>query len=141
MRHRAILSALAAGAFIGTALSVAAVPAQADHGGFHVSGSTLLDGNGNPFVVRGTSVPHVWFPLNFGQFADVAGLGANSVRVVLGSGDRWGPNSTATYLSWNETLAPNGGLTTIGFNGRWSGSYVRRELTGSRSGHTGVRPR
>lgn len=63
--------------------------------GFHISGRDLLDANGNPFVMRGTSHPHVWYQGETGSYAEIAGLGANTVRVVLGSGQRWGPSPAA----------------------------------------------
>ncbi|MFC0623442.1 cellulase family glycosylhydrolase [Kribbella deserti] len=63
--------------------------------GFHISGQKLLDANGNPFVMRGTSHPHVWYQGETGSYAEIAGLGANTVRVVLGSGQRWGPSPAA----------------------------------------------
>lgn len=63
--------------------------------GFHISGRNLLDANGNPFVMRGTSHPHVWYQGETGSYAEIAGLGANTVRVVLGSGQRWGPSPAA----------------------------------------------
>ena len=30
--------------------------------GFHVSGRSLLDANGNNFIMRGINVPHNWYP-------------------------------------------------------------------------------
>ncbi len=60
--------------------------------GFKVSGASLLDGNGVPFVMRGVNHPHVWFTSRTSQaIADIAGVGANTVRVVLGNGKQWGP--------------------------------------------------
>jgi mannan endo-1,4-beta-mannosidase len=83
------------------ALTVAAslfvnVPAAHAAVGFHVSGRNLLDVNNNVFIMRGTSHPHVWFQSETASFGELAGLGANTVRVVLGSGQRqWGINSAA----------------------------------------------
>ncbi|MFB9239902.1 cellulase family glycosylhydrolase [Plantactinospora siamensis] len=91
MRTR--LSALAAGLLaLFAAVFVLAPPAQAASG-LYVSGGKLMDANGNPFVMRGVSHAHVWYPQQTGAFADIASLGANTVRVVLGSGDRWTKNS------------------------------------------------
>jgi mannan endo-1,4-beta-mannosidase len=89
-----------------TAVAVAPSPANAQAGGFQTSGTQLLDANGNPFVARGTSVPHVWYTQNSpAQFNDVAGLGANTVRVVLGSGQHadgpWGPSlDVGNVIGW-----------------------------------------
>ncbi|WP_198587070.1 cellulase family glycosylhydrolase [Glycomyces xiaoerkulensis] len=81
----------------GTALAVAVagmwalLPAGAQTGGFSVSGSQLIDANGNPFVMRGSSHPHVWYQSEFDSYGELSDLGANTVRVVLGSGQQWGP--------------------------------------------------
>ncbi|AYY15149.1 beta-mannosidase [Actinobacteria bacterium YIM 96077] len=70
---------------------------QAAHAdaGFTVSDGRLLDANGNDFVMRGVSHPHAWFGQELGSLEDISSLGANAVRVVLGSGQRWGPNDAA----------------------------------------------
>lgn len=53
----------------------------------HVEGNKLYDGNGNEFIFRGVNLPHAWYTKWTKQsIEDVAALGANSVRVVLGSG-------------------------------------------------------
>jgi mannan endo-1,4-beta-mannosidase len=95
MKARLPLAGAAALGLLAATLAGAVLPApaQAQTGGFHISGTDLLDANGNPFVFRGVAVPHVWFPQQFQMFGDAAGLGANAVRVVLGSGHQWGPNS------------------------------------------------
>jgi mannan endo-1,4-beta-mannosidase len=59
--------------------------------GLHVSGTNIVEANGQVFVMRGVNHPHVWFTDQTGSFADIKALGANTVRVVLGSGHRgWG---------------------------------------------------
>ncbi len=64
--------------------------------GFTVSGGRILDANGNAFVMRGVNHAHTWYQDRTPQaLADIKALGANSVRVVLGSGPRWGPDSAA----------------------------------------------
>lgn len=67
-------------------------PAQAAVG-LHVSGTRVLEANGSDFVMRGVSHPHVWFQNQTSSFADIKATGANTVRVVLGSGQRWGPST------------------------------------------------
>ncbi|WDZ83612.1 cellulase family glycosylhydrolase [Micromonospora cathayae] len=67
-------------------------PAQAAVG-LHVDGTTIVEANGQPFVMRGVNHPHVWYTGQTNSFADVKALGANTVRVVLGSGKRWGPST------------------------------------------------
>ncbi|WP_205304155.1 cellulase family glycosylhydrolase [Nonomuraea montanisoli] len=59
--------------------------------GLWVSGTRLVEANGNAFVMRGTSHAHTWYPARTGAFAGIKALGANTVRVVL-SGGRWTAN-------------------------------------------------
>ncbi|MEV0645777.1 cellulase family glycosylhydrolase [Phytomonospora sp. NPDC050363] len=75
--------------------------------GFHISGRNLLDANGNAFVMRGTSHPHVWYQGEADSYAEIAGLGANTVRVVLGSGQRWGPSPASDVANVISTCKAN----------------------------------
>jgi mannan endo-1,4-beta-mannosidase len=93
MKARIAMASAATAALLASMLVGAASPAQAQSGGFQVSGTQLLDANGNPFIIRGISHPHVWYQNETASFAEIADLGANTVRVVLGSGHQWGPNS------------------------------------------------
>ena len=63
--------------------------------GFHVSGRYLLDANGNNFIMRGINVPHNWYPEQTSQFQNTKAKGANTVRVVLSSGQNWPKNSAS----------------------------------------------
>jgi len=66
------------------------------YAGFYTQGATLLDGNGNAFVMRGVNLPHAWFTNQTNQsLTDIAATGANSVRVVLSSGARWSRTSAS----------------------------------------------
>ncbi|MFG1868377.1 cellulase family glycosylhydrolase [Micromonospora arborensis] len=69
-------------------------PAQAA-AGFTVAGGKLYDANGAEFIMRGVNHAHTWYPQQTSSFADVKALGANTVRVVLSSGDRWTRNTNA----------------------------------------------
>lgn len=72
------------------------VPAGAQQGGFSIDGTQLIDANGNPFIMRGTSHPDVWYEGEFASYGEISDLGANTVRVVLGSGQRnWGVSTAA----------------------------------------------
>ena len=62
--------------------------------GLRVSGTNIVESNGNAFVIRGTSHAHAWYPTQTQAFADIKSLGANAVRVVL-SGGRWPANSVS----------------------------------------------
>ena len=64
--------------------------------GFHVSGRFLLDANGNNFIMRGINVPHNWYPdETSSSFQNIKAKGANTVRVVLSSGQSWAKNSAS----------------------------------------------
>ncbi|MEW2592413.1 cellulase family glycosylhydrolase [Micromonospora aurantiaca] len=83
----ALLTALAAVFALGQ-------PAQAATG-FTVSNGRLYDAGGVEFVMRGVNHAHTWYPQQTSSFANIKALGANTVRVVLSSGDRWTKNSAA----------------------------------------------
>ncbi|MFE9837801.1 cellulase family glycosylhydrolase [Streptomyces sp. NPDC005551] len=93
--------ATAAGALLAIAASLLAVPSTAHaqsqaEQGFHVSDGRLLDANGKDFVLRGVNHAHAWYPTRTPQaLKDIKALGANSVRVVLATGDRWTKNGAA----------------------------------------------
>ncbi|MFD5249792.1 cellulase family glycosylhydrolase [Amycolatopsis sp. NPDC058340] len=71
------------------------VSASAAPAGFHVSGGKLYESNGAEFVMRGVNHAHTWYPQRTSSLADIKALGANTVRVVLASGQRWAKNDTA----------------------------------------------
>jgi mannan endo-1,4-beta-mannosidase len=67
---------------------------QTSWAGFSVSGTQLLDGNGNPFVIRGINHAHTWYTSYTTQaIEDIASVNANTVRIVLSNGERWTRNS------------------------------------------------
>jgi hypothetical protein len=69
--------------------------------GFHVRGREIHDFNGNNFVMRGINYPHAFFPdmTYWNSFANIKATGANTVRVVLSSGDYIDKN----LRRWNKT--------------------------------------
>lgn len=70
---------------------VAALGGDAPATGLHVEGARVVEANGTPFVMRGVNHAYVWYPSQNRAFADMKSFGTNTVRVVLGSGQRWGP--------------------------------------------------
>ncbi|WP_243707694.1 glycoside hydrolase family 5 protein [Micromonospora sp. KC606] len=86
-----------AGVALLTALAAIFVFVQPAHAaaGFTVSNGKLHDANGNEFIMRGVNHMHTWYPQQTSSFANIKALGANTVRVVLASGDRWTKNSAA----------------------------------------------
>ncbi|MCW3843453.1 cellulase family glycosylhydrolase [Micromonospora yasonensis] len=86
-----------AGAALLTVLAAVFAFGQPAHAatGFSVSNGRLYDANGAEFIMRGVNHAHTWYPQRTSSFADIKRLGANTVRVVLASGDRWAKNETA----------------------------------------------
>ncbi|PRY38748.1 cellulase family glycosylhydrolase [Umezawaea tangerina] len=94
------LTALA-GTLLATLLLMATVltptaPAGTVHlaaAGFKVTGGRLYDATGAEFVMRGVNHAHTWYTSRTTKaLSDVKALGANTVRVVLSSGDQWTRN-------------------------------------------------
>jgi mannan endo-1,4-beta-mannosidase len=77
---------------VATSILVYTQPASAAVG-LHISGRNIVEANGQTFVMRGVNHEHIWFTNQTSSFANIKALGANTVRVVLGSGKRWGPST------------------------------------------------
>nr|MDT0656639.1 cellulase family glycosylhydrolase [Micromonospora sp. DSM 115978] len=71
-----------------------AQPAQAAVG-LRISGGRIVEANGSNFIMRGVSHAHTWYASQTNSFRDIKSLGANTVRVVLASGQRWTQNSAS----------------------------------------------
>jgi mannan endo-1,4-beta-mannosidase len=84
-------------ALVLSGLAFVAQPAEAATG-IRVSGTNIVEKNGNVLVLRGTSHAHTWFAAQTGAIANISALGANSVRVVL-SGGRWGSGNSASDVA------------------------------------------
>jgi hypothetical protein len=65
--------------------------------GFYVAGGMLYDANCNEFIMRGVNYPYAWYTAENTQadFGAIAATGANAVRIVLATGDRWTKTSAA----------------------------------------------
>lgn len=75
-------------------LLTAAQPAHAATG-FHIRDGKLYDASDRPFVMRGVNHAHTWYGDRTAKaLSDIKALGANTVRIVLGTGDRWARNGT-----------------------------------------------
>ncbi|WP_075188322.1 glycoside hydrolase family 5 protein [Teredinibacter haidensis] len=74
--------------------------AQIGWAGFSVSGTKLLDANGQRFVMRGVNHAHTWYRNELStSLEDIASTGANTVRVVLSNGDRWTKDSSSSVAN------------------------------------------
>src|SRR5690606_11684740 len=83
-----------AGALPGTwRLLPASAPTE---GGSSVNGTPLIDADGTPFVMRGSPHAQVWYQGEFDSYSELSDPGASAGRVVLGSGQRWGPSPAST---------------------------------------------
>ncbi len=76
-------------------LLVPATPAHAAPTGFRVQDGRLLEASGNDFVMRGVNHAHTWYADKLDSLDHIKAKDANTVRVVLSSGDRWTRNDTA----------------------------------------------
>ncbi|MGA5144181.1 cellulase family glycosylhydrolase [Streptomyces griseoincarnatus] len=91
-RAAALLAALAG---LLLPLLVPTTPAHAAPTGFRVQDGRLLEASGNDFVMRGVNHAHTWYADRLDSLDHIKAKGANTVRVVLSSGDRWTRNDTA----------------------------------------------
>ncbi|MDS1270132.1 glycoside hydrolase family 5 protein [Lipingzhangella sp. LS1_29] len=57
--------------------------------GLRVHDGRIVDANGRDVVMRGVNHPHAWYRQERQSIDDIAALGADTVRVVLSSGDYW----------------------------------------------------
>jgi mannan endo-1,4-beta-mannosidase len=112
---------------VGLSTFINAQPASAATG-IHVSGTSIVEANGNKFVMRGTSHAHTWYSSQTKSFKDIKSLGANTVRVVL-SGGRWtanGASDVANVVSLcktNKLICVLEDHDTTGY-GEQSGAYT-----------------
>ncbi|TDD20977.1 cellulase family glycosylhydrolase [Nonomuraea diastatica] len=138
---------LVAAAFLSLLVSMIVAPAPAHAAaGLRVSGTRIVEANGNPFVMRGVSHAHTWFTSQTSSFAGIKSLRANTVRVVL-SGGRWTPNDASDVANvvslcrQNRLICVLENHDTTGY-GEQSGAYtlsqavdywssVRSALTGT----------
>ena len=88
----AVAAVLAAAASLVVGVLVLSQPASAAVG-LHISGRNIVEANGSNFIMRGINHEHIWFTNQTSSFANIKATGANTVRVVLGSGKRWGPST------------------------------------------------
>jgi len=86
--------------------------AQAADDGIHVDDGRLYEADGTELVLRGVNHAHTWYTQQTQSFADISALGANSVRTVLSSGDRWERNDTADVANVIE-LAKDADLISV----------------------------
>lgn len=100
MSRRFLALGVAVATVVASALVSQAQPAPpaAAAVGLHISGRDIVEGNGQKFVMRGVSHHHVWAPTQTRAFADIKAQGANTVRVVLGTGKRWGPSNDVSTV-------------------------------------------
>lgn len=95
-RRRAIaLGSAAAAAIACLGVGPLVTTSEAAAPGIRVDGTSFVEGNGTPLVLRGANHAHTWYPGETDSFAQIRAAGANAVRVVLSNGDQWTRNSSA----------------------------------------------
>src|SRR5690554_6488878 len=94
MKRRFLIAAALAGALVAP-MALASTSSAATPPGMRVTDGRLVEADGTPFVMRGVNHAHTWYTSRTRAFADISALGANAVRTVLSSGDRWTRNSLA----------------------------------------------
>ncbi|MBF8189263.1 cellulase family glycosylhydrolase [Nonomuraea sp. K274] len=138
---------LVAAALLSLLVSMLIVPDAARAAvGLRVSGTRIMEANGNAFVMRGVSHAHTWFASQTASFSGIKSYRANTVRVVL-SGGRWAPNGASDVANvvslcrQNRLICVLENHDTTGY-GEQSGAYtldqavdywssVRSALTGT----------
>lgn len=76
--------------------------------GFHVSGSQLLDANGNPFIMRGMNHAHTWFKdQSATALKAMASLGCNTARIVLSNGKQWSKDDLSSVKNLVQLCKDN----------------------------------
>src|SRR4051812_3845023 len=79
-----------------TALFASLLTASSAFAGWSVSGTKVVDPNGNNFIFRGINHAHTWYTSSTSKaMSDIAATGANSIRVVLSNGTQWTRNNGA----------------------------------------------
>lgn len=109
---RRFSTALTAVAAVVAATVGVAQPAQAATG-FSISSGSLLDANGQKFVMRGISHPFNWFRSQNSSFANIKATGANTVRVVLNTGANGTVQSTAADVANVVSLCKTNKLVCV----------------------------
>ena len=60
------------------------------YGRLKIEGKSLLESNGDRFMIRGVNVAHTWFKKDTKRhLSEVRKLGFNTVRIVLSNGHQW----------------------------------------------------
>ena len=104
--------------FLAMLLLVCVIPmmhteVKAASSGFYVSGNTIYDANGNPFVMRGVNVAHAWYTAETEtSIKAIASKGANCVRIVCSNGAQY-TKTSASELSRIIELCKQNNLVCI----------------------------
>ena len=121
---------------LATALIVSPLPpASSAHAagsvGFHVSGRSLLDVNGNNFMLRGISHGYAWYLDQNASFPNIKATGANTIRVVLSGGNNGGSATSLASVQTAINLCKSNKLVcvledhdTTGYSGSGGGSLA-----------------
>ncbi|OUM58166.1 glycoside hydrolase family 5 protein [Piromyces sp. E2] len=107
---------------------VLALPASTGKG-LHVVGNKLYDGNGEEFIFRGVNVHQNWSPdKTESSIKDIAALGGNSARFVLGGFKSW-YMETPEDVEKMINLCEEYGLVCVFENHDYTGSNETTDIT------------
>lgn len=82
--------------------------------GFKVSGTKLLDANGNEFIMRGVNHAHTWYKDQLATtIPALAKAGCNTVRIVLSDGGQWTKDSAASVSNIISLCEQNKMITVL----------------------------
>lgn len=82
--------------------------------GFKVSGTKLLDANGNEFIMRGVNHAHTWYKDQLATtIPALAKYGCNTVRIVLSDGGQWNKDSAASVKELISLCEKNKMITIL----------------------------
>lgn len=81
--------------------------------GFSVSGTSILDANGNTFKIRGINHAHAWYKGKLtAAIPAIAKTGANTIRIALGTGNTWDRDESSTVTELIN-IAKNNSMIVI----------------------------
>ena len=94
--------------------TTASLQVSAAQKGFYVSGTTLYDANGNPFIMRGANYPHAWYADKYETaIPAIANKGFNTIRIVLADGEQYSKTSVSEVKKLVELCKQNELVTIL----------------------------
>lgn len=100
--EKTTVSAITTAATTTTAVTTSEREVNVIENSFYIDGTSLIDANGNEFIMRGINHPHSWYASQDGiALPAIAATGANTVRLVCGNGVK---NTKDSILALNSLI-------------------------------------